>query len=70
MEKKTYLQKLPNRVKYYLLEWKDSNMNEYIRKYGELRLNDLNPDQLHDLFSYATTKDGALLSKKTLELNN
>ncbi len=63
MEKKTNLQKLPSRVKYYLLEWKDSNMNEYLRKYGEVRLNDLTLDQLHGLFSYATTKDGALLAR-------
>ena len=63
MEEKTNLQKLPSRVKYYLLEWKDCNMDEYIRKYGELRLNDLTLDQLHALFSYATTKDGAELAR-------
>jgi hypothetical protein len=63
MEDKTNLQKLPSRVKYYLLEWKDSNMDEYIRKYGETKLNDLTLDQLHGLFSYATTKDGALLAR-------
>ena len=63
MEDGTNLEKLPARIKYYLLEWKDSNMNEYLRKYGDLRLNDLAPDQLHCLFSYATTKDGALLSR-------
>jgi len=63
MEEKTNLQKLPSRVKYYLLEWKDSNMNEYLRRYGELRLNDLTLDQLHGLFSYATTKDDAELAR-------
>jgi hypothetical protein len=63
MEEKTNLQKLPNRVKYYLLEWKDSNMDEYIKKYGKTKLNDLTFDQLHGLFSYATTKDGALLAR-------
>lgn len=63
MEEKTNLQKLPSRVKYYLLEWKYSNMNEYIRKYGETKLNDLTLDQLHDLFSYVTTKDSALLAR-------
>jgi len=63
MEEQTNLQKLPSRVKYYLLEWKDSNMNEYIRKYGETKLNDLTLDQLLGLFSYATTKDGALLAR-------
>lgn len=38
-------------------------MDDYIRKYGELRLRDLTLDQLHALFSYATTKDGALLAR-------
>jgi hypothetical protein len=57
MEEKTNLQKLPSRIKYYLLEWKDNNMNEYIKKYGKVRLNDLTLEQLHDLFSYASTKD-------------
>lgn len=63
MDELTNLQKLPSRIKYYLLEWKNSNMDEYIKKYGELRLNDLTLDQLYHLFSYATTKDGAILSK-------
>jgi hypothetical protein len=63
MEGVTNLQKLPSRIKYYLLEWKDSNIKEYIRKYGEIRLNDLTLDQLHGLFSYATTKDGAAIAR-------
>lgn len=63
MEKKTALDTLPSRVKYYLLEWKDKNMDEYLRKYGENRLHDLTLDQLHGLFSYASTKDGALLAR-------
>ena len=60
---KTNLQKVPSRIKYYLLEWKDSNLDEYLKKYGELRLNDLSLEQLHGLFSYATTKDGAKLAR-------
>jgi len=63
MEGKTNLDQIPSRVKYYLLEWKDRNMDEYLRKYGELRLRDLTLDQLHGLFSYATTKDGASLAR-------
>ena len=63
MGEQTNLQKIPSRVKYYLLEWKDSNMNEYARKYGETNLTGLKLDQLHSLFNYATTKDGALLSR-------
>ena len=63
MEKKTALDTLPGRIKYYLWEWKYKNMDEYFRKYGENRLNDLTPEQLHELFSYITTKDGALLAR-------
>ena len=63
MEKKTALDNLPSRVKYYLLDWKDKNMDEYMSKYGELRLHDLTADQLHGLFSYVSTKDSALLAR-------
>ena len=56
MDKKTPLDKLPSRIKYYLLDWKDKNMLEYLNKYGSLRLHDLTADQLHGLFSYASTK--------------
>ena len=59
----TDLDKLPNRVKYYLLAWKDENMSEYLRLHGDLRLHDLDLDQLHLLFSYITTKDCALLAR-------
>lgn len=63
MEEKTNLDKIPSDIRYYLLGWKDRNMEDYIRKYGDLRLRDLSLDQLHGLFSYATTKDGALLAR-------
>jgi hypothetical protein len=63
MEEKTALNKIPSRVKYYLLDWKDQNLKDYTRKYGELRLRDLTADQLHGLFSYATTRDGASLTR-------
>ena len=65
MEEKTNLQKLPSRVKYYLLKWKDNNIMVYQRKYGTVGLNGLTLDQLHGLFSYTTTKDGALLARNT-----
>lgn len=56
------LDKISSRIKYYLLDWKDENMNEYLRKYGEIRLHDLTLTQLRGLFYYATTKDGILLA--------
>jgi len=63
MEEKTTLDKIPSDIKHYLLGWKVRNMGDYLRKYGDLRLRDLSLDQLHALFSYATTKDGALLAR-------
>ena len=61
MEEKTNLDKIPSGIVYYLLEWKDRNMDEYLSKYGDLRLRDLLPDQIQGLFYYATTKDSDLL---------
>ena len=55
------LDKIPSRIKYYLLDWKDQNLDEYMNKYGELRLRDLNSGQLKALFSYATSKDFSAL---------
>ena len=61
IEVKTNLDKIPSDIKYYLLGWKDRNMNEYLQKYGDLRLRDLSLEQLHALFLYATAQDGMLL---------
>lgn len=55
--RKTPLEKLPARIKYYLLEWKDVHMNEYISMYGETKMNELNKTQLKDLFLHASNKD-------------
>jgi hypothetical protein len=62
MEETNALDQIPSRIKYYLLDWKDQNMGKYIRMYGENRLRDLSKSQLHDLFSYVTTHDSALIA--------
>lgn len=64
MKDKNILQEIPSHIKYYLLEWKDRNLDEYISKFGQRRLMDFTLEEIFHLFSYATTKDGALLSKK------
>ena len=51
------LNKIPSRVKYYLLDWKDSNMEDYIRMYGEVRLRDLTINDLRNLFKYAVKNE-------------
>ena len=56
------LDKLPSRIKYYLLDWKDKNMDEYLKAYGEISLNDLPADKLSVLFKYVTSLDGDLIN--------
>jgi hypothetical protein len=48
---------LPSRIRHYLLEWKNDNLEEYCRKYGELKLIQMTDAQLRVLFHYATEKD-------------
>jgi hypothetical protein len=63
MEKTRALDQIPSRIKYYLLDWKDHNMEKYLKRH-EVRLSDLNEHQLYLLFCYATTEDRVMLSKK------
>lgn len=62
MEDKTNLDKIPTDIKYYLLGWKDRNMEDYINTFGEVRLRDLTLKQLRDLFAYAVSVDYGVLS--------
>lgn len=62
MEDKTNLDKIPTDIKYYLLGWKDRNMEDYINTFGEVRLRDLTLKQLCDLFAYAVSVDYGVLS--------
>lgn len=56
------LDKLPSRIKYYLLDWKDHNMDEYLKAYGQKSLRDLPADKLSVLFKYVTSLDGDLIN--------
>ena len=51
------LDKIPSRIKYYLLDYKDNNMNDYLSAYGTKRLHDLSLNEIYDFFKYATQKD-------------
>jgi len=51
------LEQVPCRIKYYLLDWKDTYMKEYIEKYGDVSLHNLTKLQLQELFNYITTTD-------------
>jgi len=55
------IEKLPSRIRYYLLDWKDSHMDEYVYKYGEISLCNLTLKQLKGLYTYVCIKDAELL---------
>lgn len=48
---------LPDRVRFYLLDWKDKNMNAFRERYDLLGLHNLTKAQLIDLFKYAVVED-------------
>ena len=60
-DEKQDLDLIPQRVKYYLLEWKDKNMEKFIIMFGEKRLRDLDFKQLRSLFDYAVITDSTTL---------
>jgi hypothetical protein len=51
------LDKIPSRLKYYLLEYKDKNMDDYMSKFGTRRLHDLTLEELREYFYLASRKD-------------
>jgi hypothetical protein len=51
------LHKLPSRIKYYLLDWKDQNQDIWFEKYGEMRLRDFDIIGLYNIFLFATIQD-------------
>ncbi len=53
----TPYQQLPTRIRHYLLDWKDSNLDIYLEKYGELKLRDMTASQLYMCFLFATQSD-------------
>jgi hypothetical protein len=54
LDERSDFEKLPSKIKYYLLEWKDSNMELYCERYGDLKLKDMTTDQLKTLFILTT----------------
>jgi hypothetical protein len=41
---------IPSEKYYFLLEWKDNNMEDFINMYGERRLHDLTTYELNKLY--------------------
>ena len=51
------LDQIPSRIKYYLLEYKDKNMEDFRRRSGTKKLCDLRRRELKEMFELATNKD-------------
>ncbi len=54
---KTPIELLSDRIRYYLLDWKDNNTKLYFSLYQDHSLHDLTVTQLFTLFNYATNQD-------------
>jgi hypothetical protein len=51
------LNNIPSRIKYYLLDYKDQNMDNYLTQYPDKSLHDLTLDELKEYFRYASFTD-------------
>jgi hypothetical protein len=55
-------EKIPSRVRYYLLDWKDRNMEEYMHQFGDISMHRLSKIILLELFEKITKEDIELLN--------
>ena len=65
MKQPLYL--IDSRIRYYLLDWRDANMERFQKKYGRVGLYELNIHQLYALFDFATSKDAGLIREEFLK---
>jgi hypothetical protein len=59
---------MKDRIKYYLLDWKDHNMNKFIDLFGEVGLHELDNQQKKQLLSIAIASDGVLADVSESEI--
>lgn len=57
MSDQTDFNKLPSRIRHYLLEWKDANMEHYCNLHGETKITQMNREELIKLFELASRSD-------------
>ena len=48
---------IPPRVRYYLMDWKDNHMEEYLEMFPGKRMYDLSIDEIKKLFEHVTEYD-------------
>jgi hypothetical protein len=62
MEKRA-IDTIPARIKYYILDWKDNNIDEFISMFGEKRLHELDKDSIINLFKHIVEQELLILNK-------
>lgn len=62
MEKRA-IDRIPARIKYYILDWKDNNIDEFISMFGEKRLHELDKDSIINLFKHIVEQELLILNK-------
>lgn len=48
---------LSSRLLHYLLDWKEQNIEIFVQTYGDVKLSQLTPNQLKELFEQASKWD-------------
>ena len=56
------IDKMPARIRHYLLDWKHTNLETYIERYGDVKLSSFSKEQIKVLFDNATMSDLQLFS--------
>ena len=51
------IDKIPSRIRYYLLDYKDKNIEDFQSYFGSKRLHELNTEELKRCFALASAKD-------------
>jgi hypothetical protein len=62
MEKRA-IDTIPARIKYYILDWKDNNIDKFISMFGEKRLHELDKDSIINLFKHIVEEELLILNK-------
>ena len=48
------INKFPPRVKYYLLDWKDTHLDLFLKLYGSIGLHQMTKEQIISLYKFVT----------------
>jgi hypothetical protein len=51
------IDKFPDRIRYYLLDWKEKHSEEFMRMFPQRNLRDLLPSEIRALFTIVVEQD-------------